>query len=107
MVDLLAGLLSGAAFLTNVKAWDKDPGVAQNLGHFFILIDASKLGPASWLHSRMEEFRAIVRDTPAADPAQPVMTPGEREMRNLAESRQRGAAVAEIDYVAIGGRAAP
>jgi LDH2 family malate/lactate/ureidoglycolate dehydrogenase len=106
MVDLLAGLLSGAAFLTKVNAWDKDPGVAQDLGHFFILIDASKLGPASWLHSRMEEFRAIVRDTPAADPGAPVMTPGEREMRILAKSRQHGVAIAEIDYVSIGGRVA-
>ena len=98
MVDLLAGLLSGAAFLTNVKAWDKDPGIAQNLGHVFILIDTSKLGPSSWLHERMEEFQAILHETPAADPENPVIAPGEREMKAYARSRRDGVAVSKVDF---------
>lgn len=101
MVDLLAGLLSGAAFLTNVQAWDKNPGLAQNLGHFFIAIDTTKLGSQSWLQERMAEFQSILHETPAADAAHPVMVPGEREMTTYAKSLRDGVSVAVADLAKI------
>lgn len=101
MVDLLAGLLSGAAYLTHVQAWDKNPEAAQNLGHVFILIDTTKLHSADWMRERMADFGAILRDTPAADPAQPVMAPGDREMALYARSRRDGVTVATADLDAL------
>jgi LDH2 family malate/lactate/ureidoglycolate dehydrogenase len=101
MVDLLAGLLSGAAFLTHVEAWDKNPGAAQNLGHVFILIDAGKLGTSGWLGERMKDFIGILRETPPADPAAPVMTPGERELKAHAKAQRDGVSVGEKDFAAI------
>jgi LDH2 family malate/lactate/ureidoglycolate dehydrogenase len=97
MVDMLAGLLSGASYLTHVQAWDKNPGAAQDLGHVFILIDTSKLGSADWLRERMADFAAILHDTPAADPGAPVMLPGEREMASYARSLREGVRVAAAD----------
>ena len=38
----------------------------------------------------MREFAAIIHDTPAADPAQPVLLPGEKELRMLAHHRAHG-----------------
>ena len=101
MVDLLAGLLSGAAFLTHVEAWDKNPGVAQDLGHVFILIDAGRLGSSDWLRGRMNDFTGILRDTPPADPAAPVMTPGERELKAHAKALRDGVTVSKKDFDAI------
>ncbi|TPG59834.1 Ldh family oxidoreductase [Roseomonas nepalensis] len=101
MVDLLAGLLSGAAYLTHVQAWDKNPGAAQNLGHVFILIDTTKLHAADWMRERLADFGAILRGTPAADPAQPVMAPGDREMAMLARARRDGVPVAAADLAAV------
>jgi LDH2 family malate/lactate/ureidoglycolate dehydrogenase len=101
MVDLLAGLLSGAAFLTQVEAWDKNPGLAQNLGHFFILIDTQKLGSQAWLHARMDEFREILSSTPPADPTAPVLAPGERELKTYARQKSAGVAVAAADLAAL------
>ncbi|MBC9206369.1 Ldh family oxidoreductase [Roseomonas aerophila] len=101
MVDLLAGLLSGAAYLTHVQAWDKNPEAAQNLGHVFILIDTTKLHSADWMRERMADFGAILRDTPAADPAQPVMAPGDREMALYARSKRDGVTVATADLDAL------
>lgn len=97
MVDLLAGLLSGAAYLTHVRAWDKEPGVPQDLGHVFIAIDTARLGPAEWLRDRMADFTTILHDTPAADPARPVLLPGEREMQALHRQRREGVRVAAAD----------
>lgn len=97
MVDLLAGLLSGAAYLTRVRAWDKQPEVAQDLGHVFIALDATKLGAADALKERMADFAAILHDTPAADPARPVMLPGEREIAALHRQRRDGVRLAAAD----------
>ena len=97
MVDLLAGLLSGAAYLTHVRAWDKDPGIAQDLGHVFIAIDTARLGPQEWLKERMADFAQILHDTPAADPSRPVLLPGEREMVAMARQRREGVRVAATD----------
>jgi LDH2 family malate/lactate/ureidoglycolate dehydrogenase len=101
MVDLLAGLLSGAAYLTHVQAWDKNPEAAQNLGHVFILIDTAKLHAADWMRERMADFGAILRSTPAADPAQPVMAPGDREMALHAKASREGVSVAAADLDAV------
>lgn len=101
MVDLLAGLLSGAAYLTRVQAWDKNPGAAQDLGHVFIAIDTGRLGSADWLRKRMADFASILYGTPAADPATPVMLPGEREMAAMKRQRRDGVRVVAADLAKI------
>jgi LDH2 family malate/lactate/ureidoglycolate dehydrogenase len=89
MVDLFAGLLSGAAFLTHVKSWVDEPDVPQDLGHFFILIDTARLGLAD-LGARMTDFAAILHASPPVDPKAPVQLPGEREIRRLKAQRAGG-----------------
>jgi LDH2 family malate/lactate/ureidoglycolate dehydrogenase len=101
MVDLLAGLLSGASYLTRVSAWDKAPEVAQDLGHVFIAIDAAKLVPAEILRTRMADFIDIIHTTPPADPTHPVMVPGEREMQSLHRQRAEGVRVASTDLAKL------
>jgi ureidoglycolate dehydrogenase (NAD+) len=92
-VDLLAGLLSGAAYLTHVKSWTDEPEEPQDLGHFFVVIDTRRLGSPEWLAARMADFAAIVHATPAADAAKPVLLPGELEMAHLERQRRDGIAV--------------
>ena len=92
-MDLFAGLLSGAGYLTHVKSWSEDPGAAQDLGHFFILVDTSRLGSREWLTQRMADFAAILHDTPPAEAGKPVRLPGEIELGNLERQRREGVAV--------------
>jgi len=93
VVDLFAGLLSGAAYLTHVKSWSENPELAQDLGHFFFVIDAGRLGPPQWLAARMQDFISILHSTPPADPGSPVLVPGEIEMRKLELHRREGIAI--------------
>jgi ureidoglycolate dehydrogenase (NAD+) len=90
MVDLFAGLLSGAAYLTHVRSWVDNPDEPQNLGHFFLLIDTKVLGPTGWLAERLADFCGILHSTPPADPDAPVLLPGENELSNLARQRKHG-----------------
>ena len=87
MVDMFAGVLSNAAYLTHVKSWVDAPDEPQNLGHFFILIDTKRLGSSSWLVERMRDFAQILHASPAAEEGKPVIVPGEIELRNMARQR--------------------
>ena len=93
IVDLFAGLLSGAAYLTHVKSWQDEPDAPQGLGHFFLLVDTRRLGPGEWLAERMADFAAILHATPAADPAKPVLLPGEIELGRLERQRREGLSI--------------
>lgn len=97
MVDMFAGLLSGAGYLTRVSSWNDNPDRPQDLGHVFILIDATRLLPADALAGRVDDFTGILHDTPPADPARPVQVPGERELANYHRQRRDGVEVAEDD----------
>ena len=93
MVDLFAGVLSGAAYLTHVRSWVDTPAEPQNLGHFFILIDTVRLGAPDWLAARIGEFCAILHGTPPIDPEKPVLVPGEIELTRLERQRREGIAL--------------
>ncbi len=92
-VDALAGILSGAAYLTHVSSWVEAPENPQDLGHVFVLIDTSKLGQPDWLAGRMQDASRILRDTPAREADHPVLLPGERELAALAAARREGVAL--------------
>ena len=90
LVDLFAGLLSNAAYLTHVKSWVDAPDEPQNLGHFFILIDTRRLGSVQWLAERMKDFAAILHGSAPADAGKAVIVPGEIELDKLAQQRAQG-----------------
>jgi ureidoglycolate dehydrogenase (NAD+) len=90
VVDLFAGLLSGASYLTHVKSWEDDPEQPQDLGHFFILIDTSRLGSGAWLASRMADYAAILHGSMPADPDAPVIVPGEIELGRMERQMAQG-----------------
>lgn len=92
-VDLFAGLLSDAAYLTHVQSWSENPEAPQNLGHFFLLIDTARLGPLDWLGRRMQDFAGILRDTPASDPGKPVIVPGGIELDQYRQALDAGVEV--------------
>jgi ureidoglycolate dehydrogenase (NAD+) len=98
MVDLLAGLLSGASYLTRVSSWQDDPDKPQDLGHLFLVINTKFLGDTEWLVTRMQDFADIVHDTPAVDPNQAVQLPGEREYQRMKEQSANGISLPQDLY---------
>lgn len=93
VVDLLAGLLSGASYLTRVSSWSENPERPQDLGHFFVLIDTKRLGPPEELARRMQDFMAILHATPRAEVGTPVLVPGDIELDKLERHRREGIAI--------------
>jgi LDH2 family malate/lactate/ureidoglycolate dehydrogenase len=92
-VDVLAGVLSGARFLTEVSSWLDDPEKPQGLGHFFLLIDPARLVGRAAFDQAMARYQRTIRETPPADPAAPVLLPGEREQAARERALREGVAV--------------
>ncbi|BBY30006.1 Ldh family oxidoreductase [Mycolicibacterium sediminis] len=101
MVDLFAGLLSGAAYLDKVSSWSVAPERPQNLGHFFILINTRLLAAPDVLGERVNDFGERLHAVPAADPGQPVRLPGEMEMARYHHQRRDGITLDEKDVLAL------
>jgi len=93
LVDLLSGVLSGAAYLSHIKSWMHEADQPQDLGHFFLLIDTKVLGSGAWLAQRMTDFAAILHASPPADPGRPVMVPGEIELDKMERQRREGISI--------------
>jgi LDH2 family malate/lactate/ureidoglycolate dehydrogenase len=101
MVDLFAGLLSGAAYLDKVKSWSVTPEEPQNLGHFFILINTEALTAPDILGQRVNDFKERLHAVPAANPEQPVRLPGELEMTRYHQQLRDGITLDEKDVLAL------
>ncbi|KEQ02785.1 Ldh family oxidoreductase [Pseudorhizobium pelagicum] len=92
-IDMLAGVLSGAAFLSQVPDLEREPAARQNLGQAFIAINAAKLMTPGELADRTTKFMDMIGRTRSADPAHPVRFPGSRAMANLKQARRDGVRV--------------
>jgi LDH2 family malate/lactate/ureidoglycolate dehydrogenase len=101
MVDMFAGLLSGAAYLDRVSSWSVNPERAQDLGHFFILVDAKLLTDESTLSSRVDDFASRLLSTPATNPTDPVRLPGQLEMQRYHDQIRDGVQIDDVDVQAL------
>ena len=83
MVHILGGALSGASF-SPIRVRTQRPEDPDNLGHFFMAIDPKAFREDGAFEADLDEVVDVLHATPPADPALPVLVPGDPE----AESRE-------------------
>lgn len=92
LMDILSGVLTGAAFAGGVgdqyKAFDRP----QNVGHTVIVFRPDLFMPAEAVARRMRELVATVKAVPTAEGFDEILMPGEPEARNEARRLQEGIA---------------
>ena len=84
VVEILSSVLSGSyTGATDVITGEK--GENMNIGHFCLAIDPDAFREEGAFETHMDALMDWMRDTPAIDPAQPVLVPGdpEHEMRKI------------------------
>ena len=89
MVDMLAGVLSGSAFLSSVNGPYK-ADLKSGAGHFFMAVDIAALQPLAEFNARMEEFIGEIKATPRARGVDEIFYPGEMEAASDARLRREG-----------------
>ena len=92
-VEVLSGVLSGAAFGFGVNNLYRDGAPPANVGHCFILLDVSRWMVLEEYYARMEQFLAEIKASPLARDAEEILYPGERRHLSYLENARRGVAL--------------
>jgi len=90
MVESLAGLLSGAAMLSDIHAWNKNPEQSGNVGHFIIALDPKKLNPNIDMPARAEAMIEELASARRAPGVERILYPGQLEHEREAAAKAAG-----------------
>lgn len=90
LMDVLGGVLSGAAYAGDVGDMTKNFERPQNVGHFFLIIRPDLYLPADEFRARMDVLTARVRANPLAEGFDEIVVPGELEARLERQRRAAG-----------------
>lgn len=99
LMDLLAGVLTGAGFGGEVKSLYFDHSQPQNVGHLFIAIRPDLFMERTVFETRMDEFIKRAKASPRAQGVDEILMPGEPEERTAMIRRKTGIPVS-TDIVA-------
>lgn len=89
LVHILGGTLMGGSF-SPIHQRTKKPADGDNIGHFFLAIDPKAFREEGEFEDDLDEAIDVLRATPPADPARPVLVAGDPEEANRAERLAHG-----------------
>lgn len=90
MVESLAGLLSGAAMLGDIHAWNQNPKQSGNVGHLIIALDPKKLNPCIDMPARTEAMIEELAAARRAPGVERILYPGQLEHEREAAAKECG-----------------
>lgn len=90
MIDILCGVLTGAASNRQIVSLYDEGECPQNLGHFFIAVDVATFMPASVFKSQVEAYIQDVCRQPRQPGVDRIYVPYEIEYEQEEESRRSG-----------------
>jgi LDH2 family malate/lactate/ureidoglycolate dehydrogenase len=88
--EILAGLLTGALFGSELKNLYDDLDQPQGNGHLVIAIDIAAFVDLAGFKERMDAFIRIQKETPLAPGFEEILMPGEIEFRKEEKHRREG-----------------
>ncbi len=89
IVDLLSGVLSGAAYGPHVGS-PREPAQKQNVGQLFIAINIDMIQPKDEFKSRVDNYIQEIKNSKLAERSTEILIPGELEFRKEQEYQQSG-----------------
>lgn len=92
-IDLISGVISGAAFGAGIRDQYTDFTTPQNVGHFFIAVDIAQIMPLATYTARAEAFCDELKSKKLAAGVAEMRLPGEAKARAQRERRGSGIAI--------------
>lgn len=90
VVDILAGVLTEAAFGSNIGSLFGDMEKPQNVGHFMLAIDPSGFRSLAGLKDAMDSLIVCIKNSAPAEGFKGILLPGEIEYLKTEERLRRG-----------------
>ncbi len=95
MVELLSGVLTGAAFGRHIGRLYEDFTHPQNVGHLIGAIDIQRFLPLEQFYDRIEQLTQEIRSTPLREGVAEIFVPGDIEAATRERRLREGIPVAE------------
>ena len=89
MVHILGGVLSGASF-SPIRVRTQRPQDPDNIGHFFMALDPTAFREEGAFESDLDDAIDVLHAAPPANPARPVLVPGDPEAESHARRLREG-----------------
>lgn len=90
LVEVLSGLLTGAAFGPYIASLNKDFDRKQNIGQFFFVMRANLFEELEEFKKRIDQMIAEIRSIPLAEGFEKIYLPGEIEFERTKERQTTG-----------------
>ena len=90
VVDILCGVLTGGAFMDQMKGMYKYPEDPSLTGHFMIAIDPLSIMEKTEFQERITHFTKVVKSSPMWDEGKEMFIPGEIEYRTAQKREEEG-----------------
>lgn len=100
-MDILSGILSGAQFGPHLGNMWNDFVHWQDVGHFFIVIDISKLTDLESFKCRLEQMVSEIKRLPKNEGVSEIFVPGEIENRRKANAKRNGINLSDVVYAEL------
>lgn len=101
MIDVLSGVLTGAAFGGHVVDLYDEGGGAQNVGHLFVAIDVDAFMSVPTFKARLAQFVTEVRSQPRMPGVDRIYLPGEMEFESRERAVQAGVRVSAAGWTEL------
>jgi LDH2 family malate/lactate/ureidoglycolate dehydrogenase len=95
MLEILAGVLTGAGMLAQIPMWLKEIRTPLNVGHCFIAIGIESFMDLEDFKKRLDWAIQEIKSSPPTEGAKEVFFPGELELKIEEERRKRGIPISE------------
>lgn len=89
-VDILGGVLSGAAFGKYGPHFARDFTQPCNVGHFFFILDIERFMPLGQFKKRLDVMISDIKALPKREGVDEIFLPGEIETNKLKKAKQEG-----------------
>jgi ureidoglycolate dehydrogenase (NAD+) len=90
LIEVLAGVLTGAGVLGEVKSWIWNSDQVSRLGQAFMVINVGEIIPIGVFKHRVDEVIREIRQSPKAKGAERVYAPGEIEWEKREDALKNG-----------------
>ncbi|MGI6574862.1 MAG: Ldh family oxidoreductase [bacterium] len=90
LVDILGGVLAGAAYGSSVGSLFGNMDRPQNVGHFMLAMDVNSFQPVAQFKSTMDQLITNIKNSPRAEGVKEIFLPGEIEFLKAKEREEKG-----------------
>lgn len=90
LVEILAGVITGAAMTKDISVWEEECSTPSNEGHSFLAINIESLMPLEKFKNRMDSLIRYIKTSPKAPGVDRIYLPGEMELEREEKAKKEG-----------------